>query len=420
MIDRYKNKLFQLLRRTEKYTKTDMVYLAHGGFWLFLKTFVGAAIAFGLSVAFANLLSPTTYGEYKYIFSIFGLLAITTLTGMGPATTRSVAQGYEGTPSAILKTKIQWGLIGSAASVGIAIYYVARGNLELAGAFAIVALFLPFVDSLTIYNSVLTGKKLFKISTLYEIVVQILSAGVIVTTLFLTNNLLIILVAYFVSYTLIRFFVFRFVVVRHATNTNTDPATTTYGKHLSAMGVLSAISEAVDTILLWQFIGPAQIAVYAFAKGIPVQISAALQRITTLAFPKFAQRDFKIIRSTIGHKMLIMLAVMIGIVGVYVFATPYIFAIFFPTYTEAVIYSQFFALSLLFFPQKFIGIAFQAHAHTKALYIANTIAPVIRIIIALALIPFFGIAGAIATELIGRMVNFIVLYTLLIRSKSNA
>ena len=180
------------------------------------------------------------------------------------------------------------------------------------GAFALVAFFLPFVDTLSIYNSVLTGKKLYKISTAYEVIVQLFSASIIVGTLFLTNNLLILLASYFISYTIIRFVVFRIVTKKHITNNETDPLTIRYGKHLSVMNVLGTVSEAVDSILLWQFIGPAQVAVYALSKGIPIQLSGALQRIITLAFPKFSQRDFKTIRKTIVHKMLLMFLKKLG------------------------------------------------------------------------------------------------------------
>ena len=317
-----KEKTYSLLRRIEKYTKTDMVYLASGGFWLFLKTAISAVVAFAISVAFANLLPKTTYGEYKYIFSMFGLLAIPTLTGMGTAATKSVAQGYEGTPSAALRTKIRWGLVGSMASASIAIYYAVQGNLELAGAFLLVMLFLPFVDTLSIYNSILTGKKLFRVSTVYEIVVQLISAITIIGTLFVTNNLLVVLAVYFITFTVIRFLIFKIVIKRHTGNSNIDKETTRYGKHLSAMDILSTVSDALDSILLWQFVGPAPVAVYAFAKGIPVQISVAMQRIMTLAFPKFAQRDFQTIRSGLMHKMLLMFLVMFVIVVLYIFAAP--------------------------------------------------------------------------------------------------
>ncbi len=411
-----KKRAYTLLRWSEKYTKTDMVYLAEGGFWLFLKTLFSAAISFGLSVAFANLLPKTTYGEYRYIFSMFGLLAIPTLAGMGPATTKSVTQGYEGTPLMALRTKIKWGVLGSIASAGVAIYYAVQGNFVLAGAFALVALFIPFVDSLSIYNSVLTGKKLFRTSTFYEIFIQGTSTLVIVATLFVTNNLVFILTSYFLTYTIVRFVVFQAVVKKYTDNTNIDPKTTSYGKHLSLMGILGTVSAALDSILLWQFIGPAQVAVYAIAKGMPLQISAAFQRLTTLAFPKFAKQDFKTIKKALVHKMMLMFIIMAVIVIVYVLAAPYIFNLFFPAYSEAVTYSQFFALTLLFFPQKFIGTVFQAHARTKALYISTTITPIIRTFLAIALIPFFGIAGAVATELTGKVINFAVVLYLFTRN----
>lgn len=413
-----KEKTYSLLRKIEKYTKTDMVYLASGGFWLFLKTAISAVVAFTISVAFANLLPKTTYGEYKYIFSMFGLLAIPTLTGMGTAATKSVAQGFEGTPSAALRTKIRWGLLGSAASASIAVYYAVQGNLELAGAFLLVMFFLPFVDTLSIYNSVLTGKKLFRISTIYEIIVQFISAIAIITALFLTNSLLIVLAVYFITFTIVRFFIFRAVIKRHTENPSVDKETTKYGKHLSVMDILSTVSDALDSILLWQFVGPAPVAVYAFAKGIPVQVSVAMQRIMTLAFPKFAQRDFQTIRSSLVHKMLLMFLVMLIVVILYILAAPYIFQLFFPAYTEAIIYSQIFSLTLLFFPQKFIGTAFQAHARTKSLYVFTTITPIVRMGLAFSLIPFFGIIGAIATELIGRAVNFCILTMLMLRAKT--
>ena len=67
MIKKYKNSVYTFLRKTEKYTKTDMVYLASGGFWLSIKTALSILIALSLSIAFANLLPKETFGEYKYI-----------------------------------------------------------------------------------------------------------------------------------------------------------------------------------------------------------------------------------------------------------------------------------------------------------------------------------------------------------------
>ena len=64
-----KEKIFNLLHWSQKYTGTDMVYLATGGFWLISGQIFYSATAFLLSIAFANLWSKETYGIYTYIIS---------------------------------------------------------------------------------------------------------------------------------------------------------------------------------------------------------------------------------------------------------------------------------------------------------------------------------------------------------------
>src|SRR3989344_3576832 len=126
-----KNRLVNLLRWSEQYTKTDMVYLASGGFWLGLGQIVASGSVFLTSIAFANLLAPELYGIYKYVLSVFGMLAITTLFGMDSAVTQSTARGFEGTITPAFKEKMKWGTLGSLASLAIALYYYAQGNMTL-------------------------------------------------------------------------------------------------------------------------------------------------------------------------------------------------------------------------------------------------------------------------------------------------
>jgi O-antigen/teichoic acid export membrane protein len=417
MIERAKNNFTALLRHTEKYTKTDMVYLAGGGFWLFLKVAFSTVLALLLSVAFANLIPVETYGAYKYVFTVFGLLAIPTLLGMSNAVVKAVAQGFEGTTLAALKTKVLWGTLGSFASGCFALYYFLQGNTELAGAFGLVTLFLPFFDTFNLFNSILTGKRLFRTSLIYEVAVQAVSVASVITTLFLTKELVLILASYFVAYTLTRGVALFLAIRNHTENNNVDTSALKFGKHLSAMDIVATISEAADNLLLWQFGGAAPVAIYAFAKTIPLHITTASKRLITLAFPKFASRDFASIKQQIGHKMLILFILMAGITALYWLVAPLLFTVLFPQYTEAIWYSQLFSLTLLFFPQKLIGTAFQAHARTKTLYISSTLVPLVRLALAIICIPLFGIMGALMMELGARIFNFFLMSFLLARAK---
>lgn len=414
---RLRNRTYVLLRKIEAYTKTDMIYLTKGGFWLTLKKVIVAVVALALSIGFANLLPKTIYGEYKYVFSVFGLLSIPALMGMGKAATRAVAQGYEGTPVQAIKVKMLWGTLGSIASVVVATYYLLNDNHQLAGAFGIVAIFLPFVDTFNLFNSILTGKKLFRVSIAYELFLQVVGVSAVIATLFLTNNLLLVLSSYFVVHTVVRLFILLTVLHRHTNNHSIDPGAIVYGKHLSAMQIAGTIAQSIDGILMWHFVGAAPLAIYAFAKAIPTQISSLLASIPTLALPKFATRDFASIKKTLIERIKKMYVFILIIIAAYIVTAPYIYQIFFPQYTESIIYSQLFVLTLLFFPKKMLATAFSAHARKRPLYLSSTLPALLKIILLIALVPPFGITGAILSEIGTQFFSFTLIGLLFIKAK---
>ena len=61
-----KQKIYEFLRWSQKYTETDNVYLLKGGFWLIVNQIISISTGIVLYIAFANFLSPHDYGIYKY------------------------------------------------------------------------------------------------------------------------------------------------------------------------------------------------------------------------------------------------------------------------------------------------------------------------------------------------------------------
>lgn len=394
MIKKLKQKIKDFLIWSQKYTETDMVYLARGGFWLTLGQVVSTSASFLLAIAFANLLDPITYGNYKYILSLAGILTIFSLPGIGTAIIQAVARGFEGSFYSGFKTKLKWSLLGSLAAIGLAGYYFFRGNYTLPIPLFISAIFLPLWEASTIYGSFLRGKKLFNFQVQYGTLSQIISTTTLITTLFLTKNLFWLIAVYFVSNTFLNYFLYLFTQKKFQPNKKEDPQTLSYGKHLSLMDLISAIAGQIDKVLLFTLIGSTQLAIYSFAIIIPDQIRSILEKVDILAFPKLAIKSREEIRVNMMQKFWKLFLLTVITIALYIVIAPYLYKIFFPQYLASLPYSQFFIFSLISFPATLMGVSLKAKMMRKELYLFQFL-PAIRLILLVFLIPFYGIWGAI-------------------------
>jgi O-antigen/teichoic acid export membrane protein len=410
MIKKLRSTTYKLLRKSEKFFQTDMVYLAKGGFWLTLGQFFSSLSSFLLAIAFANLLPKEVYGTYKYVLSLVGMLSIFTLSGMNTSLTRAVARGFEGDLKSVLKEKIKWGSIGSLISLGIAIYYYLNGNLTLTICFVMATVFLPLMDPLGIYISFLNGRKNFKLATKYHIITQIIATILMILVLIFSKNIFLILFSYFISYTSLRFIFLKLTFKNLKPNLEKEPGTISYGKHLSLMNVIGLIASQIDKILVWHFIGPAELAIYSIAIAPPEQIKGLLKNINTLALPKFSQKTIPEIKKNIYQKMKKLFLFLILIVGIYWVSAPLIFKVFFPQYLESIFYSQIFSIGLLLFA--FINLSdayLRSQKKQKELYKVNIYSSVIQIFLLIIFIYFFGLWGIIFARILYRLF-FSILY----------
>jgi len=399
IFEKTKNLIYSLLKKSERYTQTDMIYLAKGGFWLTLGQIISTAASLLLTIAFANLLEPVTYGNYKYVLSLVGVLGIFALTGIGTAITQAVARGLEGSFYTGFKTKLKWGLLGSLVAIGGAIYYWIKGNYLLPIPLLISAIFLPLMLASQIYGSFLVGKKLFNIQVKYNTFSQVVSAGTLVATLFFTKNLFWLIAIYFVSHTFLNYFFYLSTKSKFKPNKREDPQTLSYGKHLSLMGIISTIAEYLDKILLFTLVGSTQLAIYSFAILIPDQIKSLMkQNVGTLAFPKLSIKPRKEIKLNIMQKFW-KLFFLTGIIAIiYITIAPFLYKIFFSQYLDSIPYSQLFALSFVAVPITLLSTIFRAQMMKKELYLIR-IVPIVRIILLLLLAPIYGIWGVIIGQI---------------------
>jgi O-antigen/teichoic acid export membrane protein len=407
-IERLREKAVGVLRWSERYTRTDMVYLAKGGGWLAIGQLISTLSAFLLSIAFANFFPKEAYGEYRYIFSIIGIAGAFSLTGMDTALSRAVARGFDGTFKESMRMMLVWSLGTSAVLVAGAIYYFINDNTTLGWGLITAALATPFLKTFNLYGSFLVGKKDFGRRIRYGVFYDVVPTIALACALSVTDSALIIIGTYFLSYTVISFVLNRLTRTIYSGSIAVDEEARAYSFHLSAMNAVGAVSFQLDKILTFHYLGAAQLAIYSFSVAMPQQIRQLQKHVATLVFPKFSEQPFNQIRKHIAAKALRMFIVVSVIVLVYITVAPFIFRLFFPHYLDSIIYSQLYALVLLTSPIVLFKQALTAHKKTRELYMVQVVVPLFKIGMLFLIVPRYGILGTVLVILGAEVLNLMM------------
>lgn len=387
-----------------------MIYLAKGGSWLTLDKTVRVFTGLALATAFANLIPQDTYGTYKYVISAAGIISAFTLSGVGIAITRSVARGFDGAFREGAKARLKWSIGIVAVGVGTALYYYLQGNITLAAGMVMIAAFYPIIGYGGVYQNFLDGKKDFKRKSLYQIGTEIFEVGTLVAVLFLTNNVLWVLLAFFVTNSISAMIFYIRSLKVYQPSDETEPGMISYSKHLTAINIFHKITRHIDKILVWHYLGAVELAIYAFAELPVSKIRTMLGSVQQMALPKFSEKKLSTLQDTLSYKVILMTLGFLGVAVLYILIAPFFFDLLFPQYMEAVPYTQIYALAIVLFAGRIYEKVLEAHMQTKWLYISQFSSNVAKIVALLVLLPIYGIWGAVISLLIWESFRVILAY----------
>ncbi|MEK7505119.1 MAG: oligosaccharide flippase family protein [Patescibacteria group bacterium] len=395
-----RQKIYSLLRWSERYTKTDNVYLAKGGGWLTAGQTISSALALILTIGFANLIPPHDYGIYRYVVSWINLLTAGTIIGLNTSLIQSVARGLEGSFGEIFFTKLKWSALASLGSLILAVYYFINNDRLLGWSFVITATCLPLLKTSGLYAAILYGRKDFSLSTKINSFTRAVSVLAMLGTLLLTDNLILILFAFFLPETLLQLYFTLYILRKTPPNNLSDPNTRKYGLHLSLMEVLKVIASQIDKLLVFHYLGAAELAIYYFALAVPGQVKSVLQNTTSLALPKMSGANSVDLKNSLPQKIWRLELIMIVVVLLYIIIAPTAYQFVFPQYLESVLFSQVLAVSLLFLPRTFLSTAMVAKGKHRELYGLRITSPIARIFIIFISLRWFGLWGLITGRLV--------------------
>lgn len=400
-----KTALTRLLRRSERYTKTDMVYLARSGIFSAGSDIILSLLSLGLAVLIAAYVPKETFGIYRYILSLAAVALAVSLTGMNSSVTRAVALGRDGAVRASLRPQLKFAMLQGALIALVAAYYVVRGNMDYGIALSFVALVAPLSAVFNTYAAYLNGKAEFGRIAIFKVQAGIINVAAMAAVVLLNPTAIWLTVAYFLSTCVVNLWFLRKTLARIPKDAPAEGTDISYGKHLSAMNSLGMVSTQLDAILLYHLFGPVTLAVYSFAILIPERFRSFLSFLPSAALPRLASRSPEEIKATLMHRLGWFFAATLCIAVAYAILAPYLFRELFPRYADAIPYTQLAGLFAITTVTGYLSTALTALKMQRELYVASFVTLAAKVVLSVGGILAFGVAGAIAARILAAAVN---------------
>lgn len=402
----------------ERYAGTDIDYLAESGFWMNVSSVIISLLSLGLYVVFANFLSRETYGIYQYFLAASAILATLTLTGMNSAVTRAVAQGHDGTLIRAVRFQLKASIVPFCIAGAVSLYYLLQGNVIFSVAFLLIGALMPLANAFNTFGAYFVGKKQFARSTAYGLVQYLPYYAVLAGTAVIFPSALMLLAVNLVATVTATWLLYIRVIHKDKPSEPHQPGALRYGTNLSFANAFPAVVSQLDAVLAFQFLGPGALAVYAFATAIPDRLGSLFKFFPVAALPKFAERTDEEIRKTIAPKLIKLGVLAVMFAGAYALVVPFFFQLFFPTYLDAIPYSQAYALALVLIVSSVATAALTARARTKALFAVNIITPLIGLGFQCFGVIFFGLWGLVIGKIASAFASSVVATLILLYGKA--
>ena len=407
-----KIKIVSLLRWSEKYTKTDMVYLTKNTFWLNLNNILTSIFAFILSIIFARFVSKEIYGNYQFLISFASIIGTLTLTGMNAGVIQAVARGFEGVFKRSVKIQIKFAIIPFIVANLASAYYLLNSNIEISVSLIFISIFLPLSNALNTWTAFLSGKKEFKNIFLYSQFSNLIYYGSMIACVFFLPKTIFLIFINFATIAIANFFIHLYTIKKYSPNTESEEESLVYGKKLSLSSIMPLIALHVDNILIFHLLGAQSLAIYAFASNIPDKFMSLIRPISTIAMPRIAEQANGWEKSLFIQKVLrfSILALLMSLI--YIFISPIVYKTLFPAYIESIKFSQVYIFATAFSAISSFCLASIFASRSKGIFAYNIWNPIVNILAITIGAYIFGIWGTILGKIIGSIFSSLYSFSL--------
>lgn len=357
--------------------------------------------------AVARLVPKEVFGEYQVAGTFVAIAMLVAYPKMPGALITAAARKAFGTFPAAVSAVTGKSKYGIPCLLAFAAYYAATGRYGLASAIAATAPFFITNAISGFYEAYCIGTGTVRAYALRSVAATASAAAALVLAALAFP-------AYSAALVFAFFGISAATTGRWAYAVSTSPLTEhapvseeslAFGKKTSWTETLLWAANYADIVLLNAFLGPREVAVYGIARMAPEGIKGLVKNLGVLAAARMAVMEKKAVGSMLAIRLAQATFAAFAVAVLYALFAPVFFRFVFPTYPEAVAYSQLLAVSFLAFPAHLAESALAGLLQKKGTVILASTSALSMLVFSLALIPPLGILGAVLARVLARFVN---------------
>jgi O-antigen/teichoic acid export membrane protein len=379
----------------------DPKFLLKNSFWINIEWLISRAVKILFNIFIVRQISIEMYGNYNYVLSLLGLLALFSLSGFHSVILREVARRNLRVFKKWVDLGVKFSLIGSLIFIVIAsLKYFSDSYLSYA--LFLCALLFPISYKYIKWDVILFGLMRFKQRAFFNFVKNVATyLPLAIFIYFFKENILLIILAYLLLNLVTDYFLFKRSIKGIDFKGYSDGWIKS-GMNISISSALGVIYSYMDKIILFHLIGSEPLAVYAVATYISENLRVVTTNNIRMYFPKiWSKGNKRVIKKFKKVKLLLVLYPLIIFATTYMLA-PFIINLFYgEKYRASIKYAQIYALILpLHF---FYLLLFSWYIKVKKEYhilLSSIFSAIMTLTSYLILVPMYGIMGAVVGSII--------------------
>lgn len=380
-----------------------------GGAWLSGANMITGAISLAQVAVLGYVLSQYEYGYFRYVISLLGLLSVFTVPGMTTAVYRTFAKNES---TSIVKTtlaRIGVGFIGSLFLLGIVYLSIGDQQVHFHDG-VLLAIFFPFLESLTTYEAVLLAKRQYRSLATITVLQRLANAVTIILIAIFVGSLTAIIFAHVLTVVL-----FRIIALARVLRTQPGPGNAVtvrkdifYGLKLTVAQSPGIAGSFLDKIFVFQVMGAELLAIYSMATIFADQLKSLIKHLGSIETGNLVHLRAEEALAYVHQQMRRVTLLVIPLYLAYAAGIIALFSVF-SKYRAAIGYGLLYGLVLFLSPKTYYRSYLEAHGQVKAIGRFYAWATAFEVFFAILLFRGLGLAGIILSALLSEALTWLLL-----------